>query len=153
MKNADTPNENSNNRWKTLKRSHQHTTTQKSHKPQELPLWMGTGFTRPYGGRLMILPVDQNARVLPRQRYLPLDRLCTMLASVLHTSSLLKNLKKTEWCRCGRSRSDAQVSDEITKNSKRGKLKLKEPCKISLSVLKCSQSVKKCSKRAYLRIC
>ena len=36
-------------------------------------------------------------------------------------------------------------------NSKRKKLKLKEPCKISLSVLKCSQSVKKCSKRAYLR--
>jgi len=27
---------------------------------QELTLWMGTGFTRPHGGRLMILPVDQN---------------------------------------------------------------------------------------------
>jgi len=63
----------------------------------------------------MILPVDQNARILPRQRYLPLDRLCTTLASVLHTSILLKNLKKTEWRRCGRSRSDAQVSDRITK--------------------------------------
>ena len=29
-----------------------------------------TGFTRPHGGRLMILPVDSSARVLPRQRYL-----------------------------------------------------------------------------------
>ena len=99
----------------------------------------------------LILPVDQNARVLPRRRYLPLDRLCTTLASVLHTSILLKNRKKTEWRRCGRSRSDAQVSDGITKTLTREKLKLKEPCKISLSVLKCSQSVKKCSKRAYLR--
>jgi len=26
---------------------------------QELTLWMGTGFTRPHGGRLMILPVAQ----------------------------------------------------------------------------------------------
>ena len=63
----------------------------------------------------MILPVDQSARVLPRRRYLPLDRLYTTLASVLHTLILLKNLQKTEWRRCSRSRSDAQVSDEITK--------------------------------------
>ena len=28
---------------------------------QELTLWMGASFTRPYGGRLMILPVDRNA--------------------------------------------------------------------------------------------
>jgi len=28
---------------------------------QELTLWMGARFTRPHGGRLMILPVDQNA--------------------------------------------------------------------------------------------
>ena len=27
---------------------------------QEHTVWMGTGFTRPHGGRLMILPVDQN---------------------------------------------------------------------------------------------
>ena len=78
-------------------------------------LWMGTGFTRPHGGCLMIPPVDQNARALPRQRYLPLDRLCTTLASVLHTSIHLKILQKTEWRRCGRSRSDAQVSDGTTK--------------------------------------
>ena len=88
-----------------------------------------------YPSHSLILPVDQSARVLPRRRYLSLDRLCTTLASVSHTSILLKNLKKTEWRRCGRSRSDAQVSDGITKNSKREKLKLKEPCKISLSVL------------------
>jgi len=51
---------------------HQHTTTQKLRKLQKLTLWMGTGFTRPHGGRLnvMILPVDQSARALPRQRYL-----------------------------------------------------------------------------------
>ena len=28
---------------------------------QELTLWMGASFTRPHGGRRMILPVDQNA--------------------------------------------------------------------------------------------
>ena len=28
---------------------------------QELTLWMGASFTRPHGGRLMILPVDRNA--------------------------------------------------------------------------------------------
>jgi len=89
---------------------HQHTATRKLQKPQELKLWMGTGFTRPHGGRLMILPVDQNTRASPRQRYLPPDRLCTMLASVLHTSIHLKNQQKTEWRHCGRSRSDAQVS-------------------------------------------
>ena len=59
----------------------------------------------------MILPVDLSARPLPRQWFLLLDRLCTTLASVLRTSILLKNLKKTEWRRCSRSRSDAQVSD------------------------------------------
>ena len=67
----------------------------------------------PFIPKLVILPVDQSARVLPRQRYLPLDR--TTLASVLHTSILLKNLQKTEWHRYGRSRPDAQVSDGITK--------------------------------------
>jgi len=46
---------------------HQHTTAQKLQKLQELTLWMGTGFTRPHGGRLMILPVDQDARALPHQ--------------------------------------------------------------------------------------
>ena len=63
----------------------------------------------------MILPVDLSARVLPRQRFLLLDQLRTMLASVLHASIPRKNLKKTEWRRCGRSRSDAQVIDGITK--------------------------------------
>jgi len=47
---------------------HQHTTTWKLQKLQELTLWMGTGFTRTHGERLMILPVDQNAKALPRQR-------------------------------------------------------------------------------------
>ena len=63
----------------------------------------------------LILPVDQNARALPRQRYLPMDRLCTTLASILHTSINLKNLQKTEWRRCGRLRFDTQVSDGTTK--------------------------------------
>jgi len=74
-----------------------------------------TGFTRPHGGRLMILPVDLSARALSRQWFLLLDRLRTTLASVLHTSILRKNLKKKEWRHCGRLRSDAQVSDGITK--------------------------------------
>ena len=42
---------------------------------------MGTGFTRPHGGRLMILPVDQNVGALPRQTWIDL---CAVLASVLH---------------------------------------------------------------------
>ena len=48
---------------------------------QELTLWMGTGFTRPHGGRLMILPADQIARALPRQTWIDF---CAVLASVLH---------------------------------------------------------------------
>ena len=63
----------------------------------------------------MILPVDQSARALPRQRFLLLDQLRTTLASVLQASIPRKNLKKTEWRRCGLSRSDAQVSDGINK--------------------------------------
>jgi len=42
---------------------------------------MGTGFTRPHGGRLKILPVDQNAGALPRQTWIGF---CAVLASVLH---------------------------------------------------------------------
>jgi len=99
------------NGGKRRKWLHQYATTQESQKLQELTLWMGTGFTRPHGGRLMILPVDLSAKALPRQWFLLLDRLCTTLSSVLRTSNLLKNLKKTEWRRCCRSRSDAQVSD------------------------------------------
>jgi len=83
----------------------------------------------------MIQPVDLSARVLPRQRFLLLDQLRTTLASVLRVSILLKNLRKTEWCHCGRSRFDAQVSDGITKYSERIS-KLKEPCAVNLSVLK-----------------
>ena len=37
-----------------------HNHTEKCKNLQELTLWMGTGFTRPHGGRLMILPIDQN---------------------------------------------------------------------------------------------
>ena len=90
----------------------------------------------------LILPVDLSAKALPRQRFLLLDQLRTTLASVLHTSILRKNLQKIEWRHCGRSRSDAQVSDGITKYSERIP-KLKEPCAVNLSVLK---SVMKCSK-------
>ena len=95
----------------------------------------------------MILPVDLSARVLPRQRFLLLDQLRTTLASVLHVSILRKNLQKPEWRRCGRSRSNAQVSDGITKYSERIS-KLKEPCAVNLSVLK---SILKCSQKAYLK--
>ena len=42
---------------------------------------MGTGFTRPHGGRLMVLPVDQNAGALPRQTWIDV---CAVFASVLH---------------------------------------------------------------------
>jgi len=112
---------------------------------------MGTGFTRPHSGRLMILPFDQSARVLPRRRYLLLDQLSTTLASVLQASNPRKNLKKTEWRRCGRSRSDAQVSDGITKIL-REKLRTQGPVQCSLSAYSSVlTSVKKCSKRAYLR--
>jgi len=37
--------------------------------------------------RFLILPVDLSARVLPRQRFLLLDRLCTTLASAPHASN------------------------------------------------------------------
>ena len=85
--------------------------------------------------RTLILPVDLSVRALPRQRFLLLDQLRTTLASVLCVSILRKDLQKTEWRRCGRSRSDAQVSDGITKYSERIS-KLKEPSAVNLSVLK-----------------
>jgi len=62
--NANLPNKTSTNSGKWL---HQHTTTQKLQKLQELTLRMGTSFTWSHGGRLMILPADQDARALPRQ--------------------------------------------------------------------------------------
>jgi len=37
-----------------------HNHTENLENLQELTLWMGASFTRPHGGRLMILPVDQN---------------------------------------------------------------------------------------------
>ena len=54
-----------------------------------------TRFTRPHGGRLMIMSVELSARALPRQRFLLLDQLRTTLASVLHASIPRKILKKT----------------------------------------------------------
>jgi len=63
---------------------HQHTTTQNCRNFQELTLWMGTGFTRPHGGRLMILPVGQDAGALPRQIWIDF---CAVLASVLRLDS------------------------------------------------------------------
>ena len=56
-KNANSPNKTQTNNERRL---HQHTTTQNFENLQELTLWMGANFTRPHGGRLMILPVDRN---------------------------------------------------------------------------------------------
>ena len=64
----------------------------------------------------------------------PLDQLRTTLAFAPHALIPRKNLKKTKWRRCDRSRFDAQVSDGITKNSERIS-QLKEPCAVNLSVL------------------
>ena len=72
---------------------------------------MGTGFTRPHGGRLMILPVDQDVGALPRQTWIDF---CAVLASVLRRDSPREPAKTERRC-CGRSRSDAQVSDSTTK--------------------------------------
>ena len=77
----------------------------------ELTLWMGASFTQPHGGCLMILPVDQNAGN------------CLVKGSTcapLQTSVPLRDppqepAKETERRRCGRSHSNAQVSDRITK--------------------------------------
>ena len=68
------------------------------------------------------------------------DRLCTTLASVLRTSILLKNLQKTKWCRCGRSRSDAQVSDWTTKILRE---KLRTPGTVQCSLSAYSSSHKR----------
>jgi len=57
-----------------------HNHTENCKNLQELTLWMGTGFTQPHGGRLMILPVDENAGALPRQTWIDV---CTVFASVL----------------------------------------------------------------------
>ena len=64
----------------------------------------------------------------------PLDQLCTTSVFAPHVLIPRKNLKKTKWRHCGRSRSDTQVSGRITKNSERIS-QLKEPCVVNLSVL------------------
>ena len=61
-------------------------------------------------------------------------QLRTTLAFAPHILIPRKNLKKTKWRHCDRSRSDAQVSGRITKNSERIS-QLKEPCIVNLSVL------------------
>jgi len=94
----------------------------------------------------VILPVDLSARVLPRQRFLLLDQLRTTLAFVLHVSIPRKNMKKTKWRRCGRSRSDAQVSGRITKNSEnistQGTVRSESQCAIKYSESVPQKSVK-----------
>ena len=91
---------------------HQHTTTQKTTKNiQELTLWMGASFTRSHGGRLMILPVDQNVGTC-----LVKGSTCAPLqTSVLLPRSTSRTCKRTERRRSGRSHSNAQVSDRTTK--------------------------------------
>jgi len=71
VKNADTPNENSNERWKTPKMvapAHNHTRISETSRTHDVD--GKHALHGPHGGRLMILPVDSSARVLPRQRYL-----------------------------------------------------------------------------------
>jgi len=57
---------------------------------QELTLWMGTGFTRPHGGRLMILPVDQNVEAC----LVKLGSTCAPRQSPSFATIHLKNLQK-----------------------------------------------------------
>jgi len=77
---------------------------------------------------------------LATSKVCPLDQLRTTLAFAPYALIPRKNLKKTKWRRCGRSRSDAQVSDRITKNSERIS-QLKEPCAVNLSVLESTLKV------------
>ena len=84
LKNFKLPIENPNKRWKlqttdrklkqTVENAETGCTSTQPHKNRRTSRnsrcgWE-TRFTRPHGGRLMILPVDLSARVLPRQRYL-----------------------------------------------------------------------------------
>jgi len=57
---------------------------------QELTLWMGTGFTGPHGGRLMILPVDQNVGAC----LVKLGSTCAPLQPPSSAKIHLKNLQK-----------------------------------------------------------
>ena len=57
---------------------------------QELTLWMGTDFTRPHGGRLMILPVDQNVGTC----LVKLGSTCAPLQPPSFVTIHLKNLQK-----------------------------------------------------------
>jgi len=95
------PNKNLNERWKTrnhrtnLKRTANSgcTSTQPRRKLQnlqELTLWMGTGFTRPHVGRLMILPVDQNVGTC----LVKLGSTCAPLQPPFFVTIHLKNLQK-----------------------------------------------------------
>ena len=57
---------------------------------QELTLWMGASFTRPHGGRLMILPVDQNVGTC----LVKLGSTCAPLQPPSFVTIHLKNLQK-----------------------------------------------------------
>ena len=111
---------------------HQHTTTQNCGNFQELTLWMGTGFTRPHGGRLMILPVDWDARTLPRQTWIDF---CAVLASVLHRDSPQEPAKdRTAPLRLITLRRPSQrLNHQILRENSRT---LKNRAKFSLGVLK-----------------
>ena len=100
-RNFTSPNKNPNERWKTrnhrtnLKRTANNgcTSTQPRRKLQnlqELTLWMGTGFTRPHGGRLMILPVDQDVGAC----LVKLGSTCAPLQPPSSAKIHLKNLQK-----------------------------------------------------------
>ena len=56
----------------------------------ELTLWMGASFTRPHGGRLMILPVDQNVGAC----LVKLGSTCAPLQPPSFVTIHLKNLQK-----------------------------------------------------------
>ena len=68
-----------------------------------------------------------------------------------HLDSPKKTWKKTEWRRYGWSHSDAQVSDGITQNLREKSLNSRNHAKSLSAYSSVLKSVKKCSKRAYLR--
>jgi len=97
--------------------------------------------------RTLILPVDQNAGALPRQTWIDF---CAVLASVFHRDSPQEPAKdrtaplRPITLRRPSQRLNHQILREKLKNSK-------EPCKSSLSAYSRLASVKKQSKRAYLK--
>ena len=99
---------------------------------------MGTGFTRPHGGRLMILPVDQNAGALACQTWIDV---CAVFASVLRRDPPQEPAKEQNGAAAAdRTPTPKSVTEPPITKSETQELSQGTVNQFSLSILKNSQA-------------